>query len=184
MKKILCIVLCLLLLTGCGAAVPEETSAAIETEISTVAIVPDVEFTFPEAPAIPTLPGAVDGMVAFENTGKVRLAYTGNRSSVRYVTSVEELPAEEALKGYDESFFETSALLLVVETVASGSVRLEIGSITLRGDTATVKLNRTMQGDVGTSDMATWLLWAEVSRELDYNWVLEGGTNRPTGEIA
>lgn len=184
MKKILCILLCMLLLTGCRSSGGEETSAAAETETPTLAIIQDEEFTMPKLPVISTVPRESGEGVAFENPGKVRLSYIGNRSYVRYITSVEELPAEEALKGYDESFFETGALLIVVETVSSGSVRLEIGSITLDGDTATVTLSRSMPGDVGTADMATWLLWAEVSRELDYNWVLEGGTQRPAGETA
>lgn len=184
MKKILCILLCALLLTGCRSSGGEETSGTIETEMPTIVLVPDAEFTFPEAPAIPTMPAAAGETLAFENPGKVRLSYTGNRSYVKYITSVEELPDEEALQGYDEAFFETKALILVVETVSSGSVRLEIESIVTDGDTATVTLSRAMPGDVGTADMATWLLWAEVSRELDYNWILEGSAQRPAGETA
>lgn len=184
MKKILCMLLCVLLLTGCRSSGGEETSAVAGTETPTLAIIQDEEFTMPKLPVISTIPVEGGDGIVLENPGKVRLPYTGNRSYVKYITSVEELPEEEALQGYDEAFFETKALILVVETVSSGSVRLEIDRVTCQGDTATVTLSRSMSGDVGTADMATWLLWAEVSRELDYNWVLEGSAQRPAGETS
>ena len=176
MKKILCILLCVLLLTGCRSSGGEETSAVAETETPTLAVIQDEEFTMPKLPEVSTMPVESGEGFALENPG--------NRSYVKYITSVEELPAEEALKGYDASYFETGALLVVVETVSSGSVRLEIDRVICQGDTATVKLSRSMSGDVGTADMATWLLWAEVSRELAYNWVLEGSAQRPAGETS
>ena len=37
----------------------------------------------------------------------------------------------------------------------------------------TVTLKRTLAGEVGTADMATWMLWAEVEKGLDYSWNLK-----------
>ena len=180
MKKMICVILALMLmLTGCQTAVGETTPAA--------------ETTLPRETAVPTLPesgfnpgpvmGETEGEgLPFANAGKVRLSYTGNRSYVRYVTSVEDLPPEGSWTGYDEAYFETKALLIVVETLSSGSVQVDLESILVDGDTATVNIKRTMEGDVGTADMATWMFWAEVEAGLDLNWVLANATQLPAGE--
>lgn len=181
-KKLALLLAALLLLTGCqpGGEPSEPVNTTVAPEATTEA---EEETTMPVLPTInPGFETEPRDSITFENPGKVRLTYTGNRSFVKYVTSVEELPNEEALKDYDEAFFETRALVIIVETVNSGSVQLEIGGIYLDGDTAGVSLKRSMPGQVGTADMATWLLWAEVSRELDYNWTLEGGSSLPAGE--
>ena len=181
-KKIALFLAAFLLLTGCqpGGEPTEPVDTTVAPEVTTEA---EEETTMPVLPTIN--PGFVTeprDSIAFENPGKARITYTGNRSYVKYITSVDQLPKDEALKGYDEEFFETHALLVIVETVNSGSTQLEIGDIRLQGDTATVSLKRSMPGQVGTSDMATWLLWAEVSRDLDYHWTLEGGSKLPAGE--
>lgn len=183
MKKMFCLLIAaVLLLTGCQSAVgptdPAQTTQP--TEAPAIIDVPE-ETTMPIIlnPPLGTEPGDA---IAFANPGKTRITYTGSRSYVRYITSVDQLPDEAALKGYDEAYFETKALLIIVDTVSSGSMRLEIGNITLRGDTASVTLDRKMDGDVGTADMATWLLWAEVEKGLDYTWTLTGGTNQPNLE--
>jgi hypothetical protein len=180
MKKMICkLLVALLLLTGCQTAAPAETTAPAETS----PILIQEDSTVP----IQTMPNLVIGGVegeelAFCNPGKVRIGYSGDRRSVMYITDLDQLPDEEALKGYDEAFFEKSALVIVVETVGSGSVQLELESVRISDGVATVTLSRTMPGEVGTSDMATWMLWAEVDKNLDYEWVLEGGSNQPQGE--
>uniref|UniRef100_UPI001C9E8AF7 hypothetical protein n=1 Tax=Klebsiella pneumoniae TaxID=573 RepID=UPI001C9E8AF7 len=70
------------------------------------------------------------------------------------------------LAGYDEAYFVEKALVVVYETVSSGSVQVDIASI----DGGVVTLSHEMSGNVGTADMATWLLWAEVDAGLDYTW--------------
>lgn len=179
MKKMFCMLLAaLLLLAGCQAPAsenPDDTTAP-PTETQAPTTVPAE--TAPEL--VVTLPGG-EGL-AFANPGKVRIDYTGNRSYVKYITSPEELPEEEALAGFDAAFFERSALLIVVETVGSGSVKLEIESIQVSGGTASVSVKRSMSGDVGTTDMATWLLWAEVDKGLDYEWTLKNASQLPMGE--
>ena len=166
MKKIFCLILAVFLLAGCqpsdvGIDTPNETTAA-PTET-----VPQEEISLPTLPLTPVIDPILPGdRLAFSNPGKARLAYTGHRSYVKYVTSVDQLPNEEALKGYDAEFFENHALVILVETVSSGSVRLDIDAICLDGDTASVKVKRTMQGDVGTADMATWMLWAQVEKVM------------------
>lgn len=183
MKKTICLLLAvLLLLTGCQTSTaPGETTVSNETTAApTETAVP--ETTLPKTAPDVTV-GRQDGeQVWFQNPGKVRITYTSPRSSVRYITSVEELPSEEVFQGYDEAFFGEYALLIVVETVSSGSVQLEIGSVEVEGDTARVTLERTMSGDVGTTDMATWLLWAEVEQGLEYTWTLAGGAQSSAGE--
>ena len=189
MKKFICLLLiAMVLLTACapagGEILPGETTLpqgvtqpGQPTEPSQT--VPDMKET---QSSLKPLPGGEDGLaLTFANPGKVRITYQGNPGYVRYITSPEELPEEAALAGYDEAFFEQHALLVVVETVTSGSIRLELGSIILLGDTARVSLNREMSGEVGTADMATWMLWAEVEKGLDYSWELEGEDERFPG---
>lgn len=146
MKKLFVLLLLLLSLTACQSAVPEETTT-----------VPTVTETTPSAPL---------------RTGACRVAYRGSVSSVKYVTAPDQLPQLEELKEYDAQWFEDHALILVTETVPSGSIRIDIESVTIDGDTATVTLSHTMEGDAGTMDMAAWLLWAEVPPGLNCTWTI------------
>ena len=113
----------------------------------------------------PTADASIEG-------GKLRLEYTGSRSSLTYVNYAE-------LAEYDAAFFEKHALLLVVDTESSGSI--QVGFASIDPSTGTVTLSREMNGDVGTMDMATWLLWAVIDRDDSVTWSLEnpssGGSN-------
>ena len=66
--------------------------------------------------------------------------------------------------------------MLVQESVSSGSVEVGIESVSLKADhTAVVALTHQGpgEGQVGTADMATWLLWTEVDTRLeDYQWTV------------
>lgn len=106
------------------------------------------------------------------HTGKVRIPYNGNRSSIVYVTSAASLPDYEGLKSYDDTYFQEHALVLIVETVNSGSIDVDILSVDMDDSTATVTLSHTRSSSVGTADMATWLIWVEVDSGLDYQWTI------------
>ncbi len=178
MKKMICIILVLMLvLTGCQGA-PGETTPPTETTV------PPTDNTQPQETTLPTMPeigfatGPAIGPQVGENlpftyVGKARIQYEGDRNFVLYVTSVEQLPKEGDWEGYDEAYFETKALLIVVDTLASGSVQVDLESVTVDEGIATVTLKRTLAGEVGTADMATWMLWAEVEKGLDYSWNLK-----------
>ncbi len=128
-------------------------------------------------PTSPGLPPSPRQMPA--SRGKLRLEYTGSRSSLTYVNSVDQLPDYAELAEYDAAFFEKHALLLVVDTESSGSI--QVGFASIDPSTGTVTLSREMNGDVGTMDMATWLLWAVIDRDDRVTWSLEnpssGGSN-------
>lgn len=163
-----------LMLAGCrpsGVGQASDTTVDDSTAEDTVldfTQVSDPDVTVPKDGIGDTPAGSP---ISIGGTGKVRISYSGNYNSVRYVTSVSELPDNEALKQYDDAWFQDHALVLVVETVGSGSVDVGFESIYLEGNIATVTLSHEMQGD-GTSDMATWLLWAEVEVGLDCQWNL------------
>ena len=110
-------------------------------------------------------------MVEFKNVQAQRIPYAGIRRGVRYVTDPAQLPKDEAFSGYDAEFFRSRALLLVTDTVGSGSVRMGIRDIRVR----------TMTGTVGTADMATWHIWAEVEPGLDYRWMVAEPVRKPLG---
>ena len=123
----------------------------------------DLEMTIHVEDTEMVQPGTIGG------AGAQRIEYKQNMSAVRYITSVEELPPYEALDGYrNEEYFRDKALVVVVDTVTSGSVKVSIGSV----GNGTVTLSRKMSGDVGTADMATWLLWAEVDQGLPEQWTV------------
>ena len=124
----------------------------------------------PSGNVLATDPRQDAGRLAFQNTGSVRVTYSTNISAVRYVSSADQLPGNEALSGYDDAFFETRALILVYETVSSGSIKVDIESIALSEADAVVTLTHEAQGDATTPVMTTWLVWAEVDRGLELNW--------------
>ena len=165
MKKLICMLLALaLILLGCapagGSVEPtqpsEEQGQSLEFQ-ETDPPEGTLHVTQPHDPAPQTV----------GDTGKARIDYTGDVSAVYYITAWEMLPDYEALRGaVSPEFFEDHALVVVFETVSSGSVELSIDSI----DEGVVTLGRTMTGNTGTMDMATWILWTEVEQGLDYEW--------------
>ena len=128
--------------------------------------------------------GAVGSqLVTLSAPQKLRITYQqGVSDSVVCVSSVEELHAyglygSQTLAAYDEAFFQDKALVLVKYTVNSGSIQLSLGEATQVNQVVSVKVDAQLDG-MGTSDMATWLLWAEVDKSLsDCQWVLEGGSH-------
>ena len=165
-----------LLLTGCRSsgettATPTETGATETTETISITLLPSdaVEVTIPK-----------DGLqepdrmlTEVETSGSLRITYTGNISSVRYVTSAAQLPAYPELQEYDEAYFREHALLVVTETVSSGSTMVGIQGIRMEGETGYVTLLHELSGDVATTVMTTWLIWAEVDRDLPETWIVE-----------
>lgn len=108
--------------------------------------------------------------IALGQQGRIKGTYTMNISSVRYITSVEQLPNYDGLERFDEDYFREKALLVVVETVTSGSIGVAIASVTIDGSDALVKLEHKSGAEAGTADMTVWLLWAEVDKDLQYRW--------------
>lgn len=146
---------------------PEQTTEVMGEATVEVTQLEDPPATLPlKDPSEPPAGTAL----AFSNVGSLRVTYAGNTSWVKYVTDLSQLPEAEGLDQFDEAYFEDHALVLVMETVGSGSVKVGIDRIMVDESTAVVTLSHEMKGDVGTADMATWLLWAEVETDLDYQW--------------
>ncbi len=112
---------------------------------------------------------AAKGEIFLKKQGKIRVSYTGNRSGALYITDKSQLPNEEAFSAYDDTYFENHALVLVWETLQSGSIDVAIASVRVEDGTAFVTLERKTagKGNYYTNDMATWLIWAEVQSGLE-----------------
>ncbi len=119
--------------------------------------------------------------VTFSNQGKLRISYYGNISGIRYITSASQLPENEAFSAYDDAWFQDHALILITETVTSGSIGIDIDSIAIDEGTAKVTLLHTIPQQC-TADMATWLLWAEVDKGLELLWQVENPSFKPNYE--
>ncbi len=120
-------------------------------------------------PTVPTVPGAE---VAFENPQAAKVEYSVNISSVRYITEAGQLPNYEALKKYDAAYFETKALVVILDSVSSGAIQPNVHSITFDKGQNTVVLGRDIDSTVTIPVMTTWLIWAEVERELPGSWAI------------
>lgn len=170
------------LATGCGTTKQEESSMPLTSP--SAAVSPN-----------PTQSGFAGGgtgavgndTVTLESPQKLRITYQqGTPNSITCVSSAEQLKAyglygSETLAAYDDSFFDSKALVLVKYTVNSGSTQLSLGSATQVNDMVSVHLDAQSSG-MGTADMATWLLWAEVDKSLSgCQWVLDSPGNATTG---
>lgn len=174
----LLLILCLAL-SACRsstASIPSapeaDSTSAPATEFPLRPTVPKQELQLDPAPGQPP-----------ENTGATRVQYTGNRASIQYITAASQLPDQEALAKYDDAYFQEHALILILETVNSGSATVGIAAIDIDGSNATVTLSHEADFEVGTTVMTTWLLWAEVDAGLDCSWTVANHALKPDGEI-
>lgn len=194
LSALLALIFSLCLIVGCGKEkgdVPASTLGSEPTEASMTS-----PTTAPTTPPAPTetqretgtdvvvgsedASNAVGGAIEITGVNKKRIPYTGNRSSVVYITSASELPSYSELAQYDDAYFEEYALVLVTETVSSGSMDVDILSVNINSTTATVTLYHEAPSDAAsTADMTTWLLWAEVEGGLDCQWVVENPALEP-----
>ena len=149
-----------------------------QTSLSDASTDPTPETTVPaRETTTPTDPVLTMKLVRFSNPDILRLPYNANAGGVQYVTSADKLPAYDALEKYDDAYFESKGLLLISVNTATSTVKLSITSISVADNQAAVLLNYAVSGDAVTSDMTTWLLWAEVDAGLDaLQWSIVGTT--------
>ena len=168
-----CLAACLL--AGCGSLREEETQPS--------KIVDSMESTTEPDFGDVVIGGDTSGDPV-EVQGKERITYERNESAVRYVTSADQLPDWEALETYDDAYFETHALILVTQSVSSGSVDVSIKAIqkTETGYGVVLSYGDSRKDQVGTNDMATWLLWAETEQGQDGTWEIVNPALTPEGE--
>lgn len=71
----------------------------------------------------------------------------------------------EVADKYDEAFFEDNTLLLIYVGEGSGSIRHKVWNVTRKGQKLNVEIERIVP-EVGTCDMAGWLITVEL-RKMD-----------------
>ena len=134
------------------------------------------DFSEPTGSGFATLPGLPD--TEPQENYRVRIPYNGKVRNVIYVESRDQLPGNSAFDRYTDDYFAENALVIVTISTSSGSAKPRIDSISYDDGRATVLLSMNMEGD-GTSDMACWLLWAEVEAGLDYQWSIGSSNSVP-----
>lgn len=154
--------MCVFAMTGCAEEHADGTADTKPTRPSISE--PDVTEGTRKPPA------ALTPEIAILKTGKVNIPYTINVSNVRYVTSVDMLPTHDEFAQFDATFFEKYAVVVVTETVNSGSLEVAIESITVEKGVAQVKLSHRPGGALGSGVKTAWLLWAQVEQGLEYTW--------------
>lgn len=118
-------------------------------------------------------PGAV--VIGSADSLKAYLASFGSLAFDGENNSVPIAALEALCETYTEEFFRTRRLLCVVVESGSGSNRYEIAPQGLTRDTVAVKVT---VPEIGTCDMAAWLLVAEVDAMFDDGDVLEVKVSR------
>ena len=174
MKRIIALTLAVLLMTAMAGCTRSLESTTASTQKPTEATLPT--FTRPT--------GGLQNpnTIALGEQGKIRCRYSVNISTVRYITSVDQVPQVDGMERFDEAYFQEKALLVVLETVTSGSVGVKIDKVTVEDGKAVVTLGHIPGAEIGTTDMTVWMLWAEVEKGLEYQWqvanpALEPGTS-------
>ena len=81
-----------------------------------------------------------------------------------YITEENENRLSQYIDGYDESFFETKSLVLVLISEGSGSVSHRLKDVKLNGDVVDITIKRKVP-EMGTCDMAETTIMFEVSKE-------------------
>ena len=94
-----------------------------------------------------------------------------------------EIPSfNEAVSEYDDSFFAEHSLILAYVTAGSGSLRFDIRDVSRDGSSICLNVMQTNHPEVGTDDMAGWVVMSEVLDKAlenitEYDAVLVPETN-------
>lgn len=167
---------------GCGASKQEESTMPLTSPTAAISQKPSHSgFAGGGTGSVGSTP------VSLESPQTLRIDYQqGTPNSITYISSTEQLRTyglygSEKLAAYDEAFFDSKALVLVKYTVNSGSAKLQLDHAIRVSNIVSVSIDA-QTSDFGTTDMATWLLWAEVDPSLrDCQWVLEAAQTNPAG---
>lgn len=110
-----------------------------------------------------------DNLIKFLEGGIARITYDYNRSQSKVLSNIQDLSPYNKINGlakYDEEYFNTSSLLLIIQTTNSGSIGVSVEAIGAIDKVLKIKLEYTVP-EIGTADMATWLIWVELDKDYD-----------------
>jgi hypothetical protein len=96
-------------------------------------------------------------------TGAKQLRELVNERTASGMTSKTD--AEDYLKQYDDEFFKSSYVLVFNLTFSSGSVVPKVTGVDVENGVVTVTTEGTMDGDVGTADMASHMCLLSLNAE-------------------
>lgn len=99
--------------------------------------------------------------IVITDVEKLREVVTENRSS----SAVRKNSGDDFLKQYDEEFFKRNYILAFNLTFSSGSVVPKVTGVTNENGVVIVVTAGTMEGDVGTADMASHMCLLSLDAE-------------------
>lgn len=85
--------------------------------------------------------------------------------STLMIRTLDEMNAYDASLGYDETFFESHALLLIRLMETSGSISHNVASVASDGNALNVSIIR-LRPEIGTDDMAAWHILIELPADV------------------
>lgn len=119
-----------------------------------------------------------NGEVSLQKAGEARIEYKSSHTeNVAWCVTDPQVVSGMQLEGLscDDDFFKDKALLFVRITTSSGSAMLDLSKAVLVGDDRLEVVYTCQMPQIGTADMCTKLLWAEVDRSLaQYRWSVYG----------
>lgn len=79
----------------------------------------------------------------------------------------DEVPSfNKATEGYDDAFFENNYLLMIYVTSGSGSLRYGVSGVSIENGELCVHVKLTNNPEIGTCDMAGWLIAVEAEDSI------------------
>lgn len=108
-------------------------------------------------------------LIPTHNQNKTKLTYDRNRSEGRILSTLSDLEPYLTLadfSSYTETYFKEKSLLLITQSVKSGSISVSVDTVTQDKGQLNVTLSYNSPQTL-TWDMTTWLLWVEIDKTSD-----------------
>lgn len=105
-----------------------------------------------------------NSLILINSSQKLQEYYDGNLEIYQFTRPHDNIMSfKEAIRKYDDEFFEKNILIVIVLTEGSGSIRHEVTSIVKNDDKIVININR-KSPMLQTDDIATWHILLELKK--------------------